>query len=140
MRCHIAWKMSDCYQSQDSLIFCFVQHFLTCQGMYICQQKFKTNSRAYINLHFAILFVHEMCDMVTCTPRPGHTLPGRHYDQKWTAGCPTPLPSRKLVLLVHTHLWLRHNNNMLFQADRRPVEAVGTCWDCWLHAVDMTGG
>ncbi len=56
--------------------------FLTCQGIYICQQKFKTENNAYINLHFAVLFVPENSDMLTCTPCPRHTLPGHHYDLK----------------------------------------------------------
>ncbi len=30
--------------------------FLTCLGVYIWQQKFKTENRAYLNLHFAVLF------------------------------------------------------------------------------------
>ncbi len=30
--------------------------YLTCLGMYICQQKFKTENRTYLNLHFAVLF------------------------------------------------------------------------------------
>ncbi len=30
--------------------------FLTCQGIYICKQNFKTEHRTYLNLHFAVLF------------------------------------------------------------------------------------
>ncbi len=68
--------------------------------MYICQQQFKTENRAYINLHFAVLFVTKKRDMLTCTLHPRHTLHGHYYDLKVLSGVSRPLLGRKLVSTV----------------------------------------
>ncbi len=42
--------------------------FFICLGMYIYQQKFKTENGAYINLHFAVLVVPEICNIWWLAP------------------------------------------------------------------------